>query len=100
MAEIEKDAGAAVASNTNVIDFRDHINTLAAWLPVDSERVDSRAAELAAGWPEYLDDEPGLRLDRWYDHARQNIGYETCRRLARHGFADLAMELLRQRGDV
>lgn len=46
------------------------------------------------------DPDPAVRLANWYAIAREHISTEMCDRLARNGFPDLALELLRQRGDL
>lgn len=43
---------------------------------------------------------PAIRLENWHAMARQHISVDNCLSLARHGFKDLAAELMRQRGDL
>ena len=45
------------------------------------------------------DPDPAVRLANWQAIARKHISVATCDRLARNGFAELAIELLRQRGE-
>jgi hypothetical protein len=47
-----------------------------------------------------VDPDPAVRLANWRNLCRRHISEEVCDRLARHGFADLALELLHQRGDL
>jgi hypothetical protein len=47
---------------------------------------------------EHPDPEP--RLKAWHAIAREHISVEMCDRLARLGMPALALELMRQRGDV
>ena len=44
--------------------------------------------------------DPGARLEAWHALAREHISAEMCDRLARLGMPALALELMRQRGDV
>jgi hypothetical protein len=44
--------------------------------------------------------DPEIRLVTWRAIALKHISAEMCLRLARFGFSDLALELLRQRGEL
>jgi hypothetical protein len=44
--------------------------------------------------------DPAVRLKNWHALAREHISAEMCTRLAHNGFPDLALELMRQRGDL
>ena len=46
------------------------------------------------------DPDPAVRLDKWHANARKHISADMCDRLARIGMSALALELMRQRGDI
>ena len=62
---------------------------------------DDEAARKAVGVGAFNDHpDPAVRLENWRNIARRHISAETCDRLARNGFPELAVELMRQRGDI
>src|SRR6516165_5634919 len=58
------------------------------------------ADDLARCGPHAAAQTPAARLAAWRALARKHISADMCARLTRLGFADLAIELLRQRGDL
>ena len=46
------------------------------------------------------DPDPAVRLENWRELCRRHISEKMCDWLARNGFQELALELMRRRGDL